>query len=101
MKVSTYPEGWEHQPCSSEEEKVELALKLVGGADTLRVRQEAEGALNGWGDNRFYIVVADQDRWIQDTETLLAEIMNKISSLASPMNIRVGGGVMLTHIVEV
>ena len=101
LKVSTYPEGWEHQPCSSEEEKVELALKLVGGADTLRVRQEAEGALNGWGDNRFYIVVADQDRWIQDTETLLAEIMNKISSLASPMNIRVGGGVMLTHIVEV
>ena len=101
LKVSTYPEGWEHRPCLSEEEKVDLALKLVGGADTLRVRQEAEGALNGWGDNRFYIVVADQDRWIRDTGPLLKEIMDKVSTLVSPMNIRVEEGVMLTHIVEV
>ena len=100
LKVSTYPEEWDIKPCQSEEDKINLAKKLVGGADTLRVRQEAEGAINGWGDNRFYIVVSDQNRWILDTNALLEEIMQKISALGNPLEVKIGSEYILVHIIE-
>lgn len=99
LKVSTYPEGF--SLCHSQEEKIALAQTLVGGADKLRIRQEALDALNGWGDNRFYILVADQDRWIQDTECLLKEIMDKVSLLDEPLNVEVGNESILVHLIEV
>lgn len=102
LKVSTYPEGWSKQlPCQSDNDKISLVQRLVGGADTLRVRQEAEDSQEGWGDNRFYIVVANQDRWINDTSNLLQEIMNKISSLTSPLRVCIGNVTMLAQIIEV
>lgn len=100
LKVSTYPEDWSIKPCNTEEDKVRLAQSLVGGADSLRVRKEAEKASNGWGDNRFYIVVADQDRWIYDTNGLLEDIMLKVSALSAPLEVSVGGETILVHIVE-
>ena len=99
LKVSTYPEGF--SLCHSQEEKIALAQSLVGGADNLRIRQEALDALNGWGDNRFYILVSDQDRWIRNTEGLLAEIMDKVSLLDEPLNVEVGNESILVHLVEV
>lgn len=99
LKVSTYPEGF--SLCHSQEEKITLAQSLVGGADNLRIRQEALDALNGWGDNRFYILVSDQDRWIRNTECLLAEIMDKVSLLDEPLNVEVGNESILVHLIEV
>ena len=99
LKVSTYPEGF--SLCHSQEEKIALAQSLVGGADNLRIRQEALDALNGWGDNRFYILVSDQDRWIRNTEGLLAEIMDKVLLLGEPLNVEVGNESILVHLIEV
>ena len=101
LKVSTYPDGWDKQPCQSDDDKIQLAQILVGGADTLRVRQEAEGTLNGWGDNRFYIVVADQNRWINDTNGLLEDIMQKVLTLGNPLNVSIGEESILVHMVDV
>lgn len=101
MKVSTYPEGWNKQPCQSNEDKINLVKNLVGGADSLRVRREAEGALNGWGDNRFYIVVANQDKWIYETGALLDDIMLKVLSLGDPLEVKIGEETILVHLVEV
>ena len=101
LKVSTYPDGWEKQPCQSNEDKVKLVQSLVGGADSLRVRQDAEGAINGWGDNRFYIVVANQDKWITDTNALLDDIMQKVLTLGDPLRVGTGEETILVHIVEV
>lgn len=101
LKVSTYPDGWEKQPCQSNEDKIKLVQSLVGGADALRVRQEAEGAINGWGDNRFYIVVANQDRWITDTSGLLDDIMQKVSTLNDPLRVGIEEETILVHLVEV
>ena len=99
LKVSTYPEGF--SLCHSQEEEIALVQSLVGGADNLRIRQEAVDALNGWGDNRFYILVADQDRWIRNTEGLLVEIMDKVSLLGEPLNVEVGNESILVQLVEV
>lgn len=99
LKVSTYPEGF--SLCHSQEEEIALVQSLVGGADNLRIRQEAVDALNGWGDNRFYILVADQDRWIRNTEELLVEIMDKVSLLGEPLNVEVGNESILVQLVEV
>lgn len=99
LKVSTYPEGF--SLCNSQEDKISLVQSLVGGADKLRIRQEALDALNGWGDNRFYILVADQDRWIQDTECLLKEIMDKVLLLGEPLNVVVGNESILVQLIEV
>lgn len=101
LKVSTYPEGWNNIPCESQMQQIALAQALVGGADTLRIRREAEDALNGWGDNRFYIVVADQNRWISDTNALVEEIMSKVASLGSPLNVKIGNETILVQMVEV
>ena len=101
LKVSTYPEGWDKQPCKTNEDKIKLAQSLVGGADTLRIRQEAEGALNGWGDNRFYVVVANQDKWITDTSSLLDDIMQKVLTLGNPLEVKIGEETILVHLVEV
>lgn len=101
LKVSTYPEGWDKQPCKTNEDKINLAQGLVGGADTLRVRQEAEGSINGWGDNRFYIVVANQDKWITDTSGLLDDIMQKVLTLGNPLEVKIGEETILVHLVEV
>lgn len=101
LKVSTYPDGWDKQPCQSNDDKIQLAQILVGGADTLRVRQEAEGTLKGWGDNRFYIVVANQDRWITETCILLDDIMQKVLTLGNPLKVSIGKESILVHIVEV
>ena len=101
LKVSTYPEGWNNIPCKSQDEQIGLIKSFVGGADSLRVRNEAIGAYNGWGDNRFYIVVADQNRWINNTDALLSEIMNKISSLKKPLVIDIDNETIWAQIVEV
>jgi hypothetical protein len=45
--------------------------------------------------------VADQDRWIQDTECLLKEIMDKVSLLDEPLNVEVGNESILVHLIEV
>ena len=101
LKVSTYPEGWHNTPCKSADDISELAQKLAMGADTLRIRKQAKESYNGWGGNRSYIVVADQDRWINDTDTLLEEIMNKVASLGNPISVAVGDETILVQMVEV
>lgn len=101
LKVSTYPDGWNVQPCQADDDKIKLVQSLVGGADTLRVRRKAVGDINGWGNNRFYIVVADQDRWINDTDCLLDEIMHKVSALSIPLSINVGESTILIQLIEV
>ncbi len=101
LKVSRYPEGWHNTPCKSADDISELAQKLAMGADTLRIRKQAKESYNGWGGNRFYIVVADQDRWINDTDTLLEEIMNKVASLGNPISVAVGDETILVQMVEV
>lgn len=101
LKVSTYPEGWDDMPCRSNESKIRLVQKMVGGADKLRKRIEAENTLNGWGDNRFYILVANQDRWINNTEELLSEIMEKIVLLENPLQVDVDDDSILVQLIEV
>ncbi len=101
LKVSRYPEDWNNTPCKSAAEMEELAKKMAEGADSLRIRKQARKSYNGWGGNRFYIVVADQDRWINDTDTLLEEIMNKVSSLGNPLNVAIGDKSILVQMVEV
>ena len=101
LKVSTYPEGWNNIPCKSQDEQIGLIKSFVGGADSLRVRSEAIGAYNGWGDNRFYIVVANQERWINDTDALLNEIRNKISALRKPLVIELDNETIWAQIIEV
>lgn len=102
LKVSKYPEDWRNAiPCESDDQKVELVQNLVKRADRLRIRKQAQGSYNGWGANRFYIIVANQDRWINDTDALLSEIMGKVASLCAPMSVEVGGETILVQMVEV
>lgn len=101
LKVSTYPQNWTKGLCQTEEDRRELAVLLIENADKQRIRKRAQNTYNGWGNNRFYILVSSQERWFNDTDTLLNNIMENIEQLGDPLEIELGEDSLLVQIVEV
>jgi hypothetical protein len=100
LKVSTYPEGWEKTSGMSQEEKHLLCNALYAGADSERMRKQAEKTFSNWGLNRFYIMVSNQDCWLQEPEAMLDKLSLAVNKLREPMKIVVNGIGLLVQLIE-
>lgn len=70
--------------------KKDVAMQLLAGADIARLRKQAKKTIFNWGLNRFFILVKDQNRWNTDPEGILKEIVKEINNLDAPLDIRLG-----------
>jgi len=81
--------------------KIEVVKQLLSGADVLRLREQAKKTINNWGLNRFYVLVEDQDRWLQNPESILEELLNEIKNIGNPLKIKIEGITILTQLIAI
>lgn len=99
LKITNYFEG--HNIESVNLNKEDIARSLLLGADTSRIRKQAENTLNGWGSNRFYLLVYDQNRWLSEPQSVLEQFINEAKHLDEPFEINLKGNLILTHLIAI
>lgn len=95
LKVSTFPTNWMERAKVSDPlnyaEQENLIIEMYSGADTERMRKQAEGSINNWGLNRMYIIIRDQNEWFSNPEVLVEKVLEKMENVAEPHKINVNG----------
>jgi hypothetical protein len=91
LKNTNYFNNWTRESVNRAKKKV--AEDLIKGADIARIRKQAEGSINGWGLNRFYVMVEDQDLWFKEPEVILKMVLNEIKKLGEPFDIKIEDGI--------
>jgi hypothetical protein len=62
---------------------------LLAGADILRLREHAKKNINNWRLNRFYLLVKNQERWLNNPEEVLEEFIEEARNLGLPIQIQI------------
>ena len=99
LKNTKYFGDWDRT--SANANKAEVAELLFRDADVARLRKQAQKSLHGWGLNRFYVMVEDQDRWLQKPENLLEEVCNEAMNLGDPTEIQLEELTIQTQMIAV
>jgi hypothetical protein len=81
--------------------KQTVAEQLLAGADVQRIREQAKKTVNNWGLNRFYFLVEDQDRWINDPEGVLSELISEVKKLQAPFVVKIDGIEILVQLIAI
>ena len=79
LKLTTHPDVW--KPFAGKmsiEQKKQLALELYKGADSERIRKDAEKCRNNWGLNRMYYIVNNQDKWLDDPRRTVQYLLDHL-----------------------
>jgi len=97
LKNSSLPKGWSMKEAKNN--PLKLAKSLYEGADTERLRKQAENSINDWGVNRFYVIVDDLEQWMKCPEELLKKIVDKSKDLKNPLKFNMEGVTILCHMV--
>jgi hypothetical protein len=87
LKNTNYFNDWTRESVNAH--KKEVAQDLIRGADIARIRKQAVGSINGWGLNRFYVMIDDQDSWYQEPEKILEMVLDEIKELGDPLDVEV------------
>jgi hypothetical protein len=69
--------------------KKEVIEKLMFGADVSRIREQAKKTINNWGLNRFYFIVENQDRWLNDPLSIIQELIYECDKIENPIEIEI------------
>ncbi len=97
LKNSGVPEGSNFE--EAQKKPNEFAETLLGGADSLRKRKEAEGSLNDWAQNRFYVILKDPEDWINKPSEILKKLIAKTPKLEDAIEISVGSSTIFCQFV--
>ena len=89
LKITNYFGGQTREYVNKNKQAV--AEQLLAGADIQRIREQAKKTINNWGLNRFYFLVEDQDRWINEPEGVLSELINEVKKLKAPFVVKIDG----------
>lgn len=92
LKLTTHPEPW--KPLAGKmslEQKMQLAFELYEGADSERMRANAEKCRHNWGLNRMYYVVNDQDKWLNDPLGTIQYLLDNLCDTSNFFDINVLG----------
>jgi hypothetical protein len=68
--------------------KLAVIKKLCTGADIIRIRAQAQKTINNWGLNRFYIIVMEQEKWLQRPEAILKQLIVECQKLQDPISVK-------------
>ena len=91
LKVSTFPAAWQGSRNNlTTQEQCDLIVELFSGADSDRIRKDAEKAVNNWGLNRFYVIIENQARWLENPRLLQAAFIEKVSQINDHLKIKIG-----------
>ena len=97
LKNSGVPTNWTMK--DAKKNPKEFVRSLYLGADTERLRKQAQNSINNWGLNRFYVIVEDISRWLKEPEKLLKEIREKSEKLEEPISFQIEGLSILAHVI--
>ena len=86
LKNTNYPTNWDRKKVNKN--KKAMAAKFIKGADITRIRKQAAKTINGWGKNRFFVMVEEMDRWLYNPEELIKEIIEESNTLKDPVEIK-------------
>lgn len=89
LKITNYLLGHSKKYISSNKNKV--ATELFKNADIERIRKQANKTFRNWGLNRFYVLVENLDRWLDEPENLLNEFIKASKKLDKPLSIKIDG----------
>jgi hypothetical protein len=78
-----------------------VAEQLLSGADVQRIRKQSKKSFNNWGFNRFYFLVEDQDRWLNNPENVLSELVLKTNELKEPFVVRIDRTEIFVHLIAI
>ena len=92
LKITSHPAEWKHRAGQmSIDEKKALAIQLYEGADSERMRADAEKCKNNWGLNRMYYIVNDQDKWRDDPQGVVRFLLDSLCDTSTFFDINVQG----------
>jgi hypothetical protein len=98
LKVSQPVGKWNFE--TAQKRNKEFAKSMFVGGDVERIRKQANSSINGWGQNRLYVLTKDDKLWIANPELLLKKIVDKIKQLGEPLEIDIGDGArILCHLI--
>lgn len=101
LKVSSHPDNWKDKAGKMTiNEKKQLALELYEGADSDRMRKQAEKCKNNWGLNRMYYLVSDQTKWESNPKELITYLIAEIQKPENKFNITVHGYTLQICFIE-
>ena len=92
LKLTTHPDAWKpYAGKMSIEQKKRLAYELYEGADSERMRADAEKCRHNWGLNRMYYIVNDQDKWLKDPRGTVQFLLDNLCDASNFLDIEVHG----------
>ena len=92
LKLTTHPDAWKPFAGNmSIDQKKQLALELYKGADSERMRADAEKCRHNWGLNRMYYIVNDQDKWLNDPRGTVQYLLDSLCDTSNFFDIVVHG----------
>ena len=95
LKVSGFPDTWakraRQNKCLTDDEKRRLIVEMYSGADTERMRKQADGSVNNWGLDRMYILIREQDKWFTDPQSIIDHALSELEKIKSPFSVMVNG----------
>ena len=87
LKHTGLPGEWTFE--RARKDRLAFAKSLSQRADTERIRQQAEGSINDWGFNRFYVVVRDLENWLINPKGVLAATVGATEKLGKPLTFQI------------
>lgn len=97
LKLSGIPEKWTLANARNNIKK--FAMSLYEGADTERLRKQAEKSINDWGLNRFYVIVVDTDKWLRKPKAILDDVVKECKKLGKPLHFQINGLNVLCQVI--
>jgi hypothetical protein len=99
LKITTSVGGRTRQQIMSD--KQTTVKELIKGADSQRIRKQADKTHKNWGLNRFYIIIENQDRWLIEPEAVIQEVLQECSRINDPVEVGVEGVDIWAQIIAV
>jgi len=78
LKVSQPVGEWNFE--TAQKNKKEFAKSMFIGGDVERIRKQANLSINGWGQNRLYVLTKNDELWLKNPELLLKKVVEKIKN---------------------
>ncbi|MBX3134289.1 MAG: hypothetical protein KF689_12980 [Gemmatimonadaceae bacterium] len=99
VKNGSIPNGW--TAASIRNDPKAFAAAMIAGADSERLRKEANKAFNAWANNRLFVNTEHEERWLDEPEACMNDLAAAASKLTTPFRLTVADAEVLTHVIVI
>lgn len=104
LKVTDYKGEWAKRIMTNKpltiDEKKSLIKDNYTGADSERIRKQADGSINNWGFNRMYVFIKDQDEWFSNPDAIVNRVLATLDQTEGPYKIDIGDSQIEAFCIE-